>query len=168
MKTINLTKGYRALVDDQYFEWLSHWKWQAHEVRGRVYAIRQVYDPSAYSDGRKCRSKVYMHRAILGEIGRLFGEHRDRNGLNNQRSNLRTATNSQNGHNRGPNKNNHSGFKGVGWSNRWKKWRARLMVEGRMVLQEWFPTAKKAALAYDAAAKKHVGQFCWLNFPNAL
>ena len=97
MKTIPLTKGYVAKVDDSDFKWLSQWKWQANVVKNRVYAVRQTFDPVAYSQGRKCRGKVMMHRAILGSINALDGEHKNGDSLDNQRHNLRPATSSQNG-----------------------------------------------------------------------
>lgn len=152
MKEIPLTKGYVALVDDEDFERLSRWKWCAAERRGgRVYASR--------AGGR-----ILMHREILGLTDfRIKTDHADRNGLNNQRHNLRAATNQQNLSNIGPKRQNRSGFKGVSWFAARGKWIATIQVNGRSKALGYFTSAEAAAKAYNDAAVEHFGEFAWLN-----
>ena len=90
-------------------------------------------------------------------------DHIDRNGLNNQRNNLRDSTRSQNNANRGLNKNNTSGYKGVCWNKQKQKWHARIRVNYKYVQLGLFDNIKDAARAYNKAALKYFGEFAWLN-----
>lgn len=108
-----------ALVDDKDFEELNKYKWYARKSRKIFYATRN-------NNPRKLKlPQIQMHRAIIGEIpeGKEV-DHKDGDGLNNQRNNLRLCTISQNAMNKGNYKNNKSGFKGVCWNSREKKWDA--------------------------------------------
>lgn len=154
MKLIPLTRGRFAKVDDADFDWLNQWEWYAlRTLQGKLYAARS---------GPGGKGKVYMHRALLGPLGRLDGEHADGDGLNNQRYNLRPATRSQNQANRS---HAHPAiYRGV-YSNR-KKFRARVSQLGGGLLHiGTFVCPKEAAYAYDAAARIIWGPFARLNFP---
>lgn len=122
-----------------------------------------VGQPRIYC-GRACaqrqRKIVMMHNFISGYRST---DHRDRNGLNNQRANLRAATTAQNSRNTGLRANNSSGFKGVHATR--GRWRAVLRVDGRRHHLGYFATAEAAGRAYDAAAVDLCGEFAWLNFP---
>jgi len=108
MKKIPLTQGKVALVDGCDYEFLLNMApWSAHYGYGQYYA--RTTD----------RRHLLMHRIIMERMNPGFkGEidHVDRNGLNNQYSNLRIATRSQNQANRKLNENNNSGYKGVHWN----------------------------------------------------
>ena len=151
MKLIPLTQGEFALVDDSDFEYLSQWKWHLSKRRSKHYAARN-------------RSKrelegphlILMHREVCA--GPMV-DHRDGNGLNNQRDNLRTCTNSQNLHNRGAQTNNTSGVKGVCWDKANNKWLGQLRVAGKNIKIGRFDTIEEAESAYIAASKKHVKDF---------
>lgn len=84
-KTIPLSQGKVALVDDQDFEWLSQWKWTALKSRTTWYAIRHDYsaEPPSF---------LYMHRVIMRPLPHLAVTHVNDNGLDNQRSNLQVLT----------------------------------------------------------------------------
>lgn len=159
MKAIELTKGQVALVDDDDFILLSQYNW---------YASKNKYTFYAKSDVRRShpRRKIYMHRLILNCPPGVEVDHVDGNGLNNQKSNLRMATRSQNLSNRGLVTNNTSGYKGVVWRKDTNKWTAQLATKGRNRSLGCFPTAIDAARAYDEAAKKAFGEFAQLNFPD--
>lgn len=60
-------------------------------------------------------------------------DHIDRNGMNNKISNLREATPQQNAGNKGLQKNNKSGHRGVHWNTRERKWEARIIVNGKQI-----------------------------------
>lgn len=100
-----------------------------------------------------------MHRVILGlEKGdKLEGDHKDGNGLNNQRRNLRVATRTENHHNRTKYKTNTSGFKGV--SAKSNRWMAKINIGGKAKHLGYFDTPELAAAAYAKAAKKHHKEF---------
>tara|TARA_R110000868_G_scaffold282859_1_gene543141 strand:+ start:335 stop:802 length:468 start_codon:yes stop_codon:yes gene_type:complete len=108
----------------------------------------------------------YSHRLIYlwhhGVLPKLV-EHIDRDKRNNKIENLREATWSQNLANRGKNKNNTSGFKGVMPNG--KNWGARIQVNRKYIWLGTFGTAEEAAQAYDREAKQQFGVFAQLNFP---
>lgn len=120
----------------------------------------------AHACGRRLDETTYMHRLILGLVpgdGQRV-DHRDLNGLNNVRSNLRLCTSSQNLAN-GPRRvDNTSGYRGVGWDRQHRRWVAKIQVRGRTMNLGLFRSPEQAALAYDAAAREHFGEFARPNF----
>jgi len=115
MKTIALTKGYVAQVDDADFEWLNQFKWTTCVSPNTVYAYRKINNKT-----------VGMHQFILNPPPGFEPDHIDGDGLNNQRFNLRLATHKQNCANSKIRKDNTSGVKGVTWRDRDKRWRVTL------------------------------------------
>jgi hypothetical protein len=89
MKTIELTQGLVAIIDDIDFEEIALKKWCAVKNRNVWYAVNG-----------KGEKKMFMHRLILRATKGQKVDHRDGNGLNNQRANIRLASASQNGANR--------------------------------------------------------------------
>ena len=86
-----------------------------------------------------------MHRFILRESNSLvITDHKDENGLNNQKDNLRPCTTSKNKMNRGKQANNTSGFKGVSWHKRMKKWKAEIEAKGKIFFLGYFSTPQDA------------------------
>ena len=163
MREIPLTQGKVALVDDEDYEWLSQWKWCAlNRGDGCYYAVRGTYDRTT-----RASRQIRMHRQIMGMEGsRPDVDHKDTNGLNNQRSNLREASRSDNIGNARLRRDNVSGLKGVTWMPTKQKWRARIgPVQGQRRFLGYFPTAEEAARAYDAAALELFGDFARPNFP---
>jgi len=106
-----------------------------------------------------------MHRFILCIFDfKVKVDHRDHNGLNNQRCNLRQATNQQNSRHQRKTIRNTSGFKGVSWVKYKCKWSARIWTSDKRVFLGYFNDKVAAAKAYDRAAKKYHGKFALTNF----
>jgi hypothetical protein len=61
-----------------------------------------------------------------------------------------------------------SGFKGVHWEARTKRWRASIKFEGRTIRLGRFGDELAAAQAYDEAAREWFGEYAWLNFPDGI
>jgi hypothetical protein len=152
MPAIPLNHGQQALVDEEDYARLFVHTWRALKSERSWHVVRMGKD----------RVTVYMHREILG-----FGpgdpevDHRDCNGLNNCRSNLRPATKSQNVANAPARKDNQSSFKGVYLrrDRTWNKYHAQIRVSGKLYHLGYHPTAEAASSAYFEAAKKHFGEF---------
>lgn len=106
-----------------------------------------------------------MHVIIAKRIDFEYGfvDHINRNGLDNYRCNLRPATRLQNRMNCGLSKRNKSGFKGVSWHKSCNKWVAKIEINDKSIYLGLFDDKIEAAKAYNAAAKKHFGEFAWLN-----
>jgi hypothetical protein len=155
MKLIPLTKGYFAQVDDADFEWLNQWKWQAltGKKRKTVYAVR--------SNGK---SMISMHRQILGLTDpKVLGEHEDNNGLNNQRENLRIATQSQNAMNNRLYNTSKTGYKGVCMSDKPGVYRAYIVLNYKQKSLGMSDCPETCARTYNKAAKEMFGEFAKLN-----
>lgn len=158
MKEIQLTRGKVALVDDTDYGWLIQWKW--HALKGKItyYAARRT------PIGANGKSQyIYMHRAILG-LGEGNGcDHKDRNGLNNQRNNLRECDQHQNNMNRISQRHT-SEFKGVCMQKKCSRWRATINLNRERTHLGYYDTPEAAAIAYDHAAREMFGEFARTNF----
>lgn len=92
-------------------------------------------------------------------------DHKDQNGLNNQRSNLRLATKSQNNTNKIKKENSTSKYIGVHLSSTkikgvtYQYWKAKIIIDGSRVHLGSFKTESEAAIAYNNAIVKHNLQF---------
>jgi len=104
---------------------------------------------------------IIINQGII--IGKLHVDHKDGNGLNNLRSNLRVATVGQNASNRDMNHYNKSGYKGVSWCTSRNKWRAYISYKDKTINLGSFNLAVSAAIKYNEFAKFYFGQFAWLN-----
>jgi hypothetical protein len=162
MKIIDLVGNKVALVDDADFERISKHKWRVHINRSKdkvvFYAVRTVKG----MDGRK--RIIYMHREILGLTlhDGVKTDHKDTDGLNNQRDNLRLADDSSNAMNtrkrRGTSK-----YKGVCFSKVEQSWQSQICKDQHVIFLGYFSTEKLAAVAYNQKAKELFGEFARVN-----
>ncbi len=100
-----------------------------------------------------------MHHGYLPEVL----DHINRDRVDNRTDNLREATASENSQNQSMYKNNKSGFKGVSWFKRDKKWVAQIKIDGKKKHLGYFDCKVEAAIAYNEAAIKHHGEFANIN-----
>ena len=150
---IPLTKGYLAVVD-AFDSSVAEHKWSAC-VRGsgknvRVYATRE-------ENGKR----ILLHHAIFGRPDGLDVDHIDGNTLNCCRSNLRSATRSQNNANGRKRAQTTSKFKGVHFHEQCRKWTAQIRKRHLGLFRDEFD----AATAYNFAATEDYGEFARLNLP---
>lgn len=96
-----------------------------------------------------------MHKAVNQTPTGFDTDHIDRNRLNNQRSNLRTVTHQQNMFNAKLHAKSTSGYKGVFWVERYKGWRAYLVVDNRQVHIGYFRDKEEAIQARINAEKNY-------------
>ena len=82
----------------------------------------------------------------------------------NRKCNIRKCTQQQNCMNTQPHYNSSSKYKGVYWHKRAKKWTAQIRVNDIRTHLGMFESQFCGALAYDEAARKHYGEYAWLNF----
>ena len=141
MQTIKLTQGKETIVDDEDFEYLSQWKWYF----SHGYAIRTKY--LGIINRKQKAERVYMHRIINDTSNGFDTDHINRNRLDNRPENLRTITHHQNCMNTGLSKNNTSGYKGVIYNKRKRKWQAYIRFNYKSIHLGYFGNIQGAWLA---------------------
>jgi hypothetical protein len=149
MKKIRLTRGKHALVDDEDYEELSQYNWQASPRRQTWYAQR-----IGYRNGR--RTTIHMHCHLLKWHGGI--DHINHNGLDNRRENLRKATQSVNKQNTRKKSGTTSRYLGVSWSVSHKKWQVQIRIDGKSTYVGRSVSELEAARLYDKAALEHYGR----------
>lgn len=152
MKKIKLTGMYAdnkyALVDDRDYARCIKKSWHL-SPEGRPRSSHKI-------NGRW--KLITIHRFILG-FPNSHIDHKNRNPLDNRRSNLRLCTRAQNAANSPP--KSKSGMKGV--TKHHFKWATRIKVNQKDICVGLYKTKEEAAAAYNEAAKKYFGEFAWLN-----
>lgn len=157
---VPLTRGAFALVDPGDLETLlAYGSWCVKPHGRTAYAMRSELD----TETGKWRT-LYMHHAITGW---RYVDHRNGNGLDNRRANLREATHYGNTQNARRKSSNTSGYIGVYWRKDSHVWAAAISANGQRHHLGCFTDAEEAALARDAAARELHGEFARLNFPAA-
>lgn len=159
MKTIPLTRGKVALVDDEDFERLKRFKWQAllmKRKRGQLWYARRM---TSMKDGP--RRAVYMHREVMNAPNGVLVDHDDFDGLNNQRSNLVLCSAVENCRKRRKTTGTHSRFKGVTWNG--TRWMASIKFGDKSYTLGYSHDEEEAALLFDVAAQVLFGEFAHLN-----
>ncbi len=152
--------GHVALVDDEDYDRVMLrgpyvGRWFATDLgTDNVYVGRQI----RRADGTY---RVQLLHKFLTEHPQT--DHKDHNGLNNQRSNLRAATRSQNNQNSKGHVNRRSKYKGLTYHRTTQKWRAKIKMNGHSFSLGLYTEESDAAIAYDRAACELFGEFAWPN-----
>jgi hypothetical protein len=160
-------------VDAEDWPKLSQYEWNYVENAYKTFYVFRI------ENGKT----IYMHREIMSEeIARqnsimpitgkskrspIVVDHKNRDGLDNRKSNLRLATRSQNNYNRRKKKGS-SKYRGVCYCKRRKEWRGYITYNKIYKSLGYFKTEEGAARAYDEAAKIYHGEFAMLNFPDEI
>lgn len=148
MRKIPLNNGKFVVIDDDDFERVSRYKWSFN---------------IGYAQSNIGGKPTFMHRLIMGADRGILVDHRDFNGLNNQKNNLRFATHSQNTRYARPSKGRPHPHKGIVWVKPRKAWSARLNILGKTCEIAEFSSMESAAAAYNVAARIVAGDFALLN-----
>lgn len=154
MKTIPLTQGMVAVVDDEAYEWLSLFTWY---FSGTGYAVRDV-------KANKKRTSIYMHRLIADAEEGKEVDHINGNKLDNTKGNLRICERYENACNVKPRAGCASKYKGVYWDDHRKQWRVDVNSKpyGKVHVGSFY-SEDEAGLAYNLVAKTLQGDFAFLN-----
>lgn len=148
MKEIKISGGKSAIVDDEDYEYISSYKWRY--LAG--YAARAIF----VGDKQKA---ILMHRVINKTPEGFDTDHINGNRLDNRRSNLRTASRSQNLINKGKQSNNTSGYKGVSWHKVVGAWGVNIGLNGKCVHAGYFDSIEDAVRARKKLERFFYGDF---------
>ena len=146
--------GLVAIVDDADLPNVNRFKWYA-KTRPRNSLIYAYANLPGRGNGT-----IDMHRLILPSS--VYVDHRNHNGLDNRRCNLRSATSSENARNR---RKLGGGFKCV--EQRGSRFGAYIEFGGSKRRLGSYSTANEAARAYDAAAREIFGDFALCTFQHS-
>ena len=139
-----------AVIDIEDFDRIKEWHWSLHK-KGYVWGYRSKDE------------WILLHRLVLGESAGTHTDHKDENKLDCRKCNLRSCTNSQNLMNRGKQRNNTSGYKGVSWDKKVGKWFAYIWKDRKRINLGYYDDKRKAAIIYNEAALIYHGNFAKLN-----
>ena len=142
-------KGYLLQIDEEDKPILERHSWKVVDTkRGKKYLMRS---------SRK--GTIYFHRIITQCPKGMEVDHKDGNGLNNQKSNLKVCSHIENNRNMKTSNRSISGYKGVSWSTKNKKWRADISVNNKSIYLGLFDKPEDAYTAYCEASKQYHGEF---------
>jgi hypothetical protein len=145
MKTIKLTQGFVAIVDDEDYELVSKYAWRVQVDETRCYAVTGQARDGTY---------LRMHNLIKPPHSDLEVDHEDGSGLNNCKSNLQIKTHQLNCMNRRPNHNKTT--KGVRFRESMGRWQARINIGGKIKSIGHFATEEEASNAFKVAHQNRV------------
>jgi hypothetical protein len=146
-----------SLIDNEDFEFLQKWEWK-WTLQGYAVKVKAL-------KGDKNTHRA-MHRLIMGAKEGTFIDHINRDKLDNRKINLRFCTFQQNTWNRAKvsdTRGYKSKYKGVGWDKKQNKWFAMIYKDYIDYHLGFYDLETEAATAYNEAAKKHFGEFAYLN-----
>ena len=153
MQQIELTQGMFALVDNEDFDEINQYNW----CFAQGYAMRKV----TISGKQKT---LYMHRLITNCPADMDVDHINHDKLDNQKSNLRVCSNSENRRNQKVRTYAKSSvYKGVCFDKQHGKWRAEIGLNNKLKYLGLFTNETDAAIAYNVAAIELFGEFALLN-----
>jgi len=156
-KLIPLTQDRFTIVDAEDYDRLNQHKWHVCKSHRSIYAGRNSK-----------RRLIRMHRVLLNAPPGRIVDHRDGNGLNNRKHNLRLCTHQENNYNKRPYLGTTSRFKGVFWHKRENKYSAGIRKNGKRYYLGCFDDEIEAAVVYDIKAMELFGEFAYFNFPELM
>jgi len=166
-REIKLTQGQVALVDDEdYDKVMQYGGWYLlRQASGKPKCATRTVTEKIRDTIGLTTSKLKMHHLILVPKEGYIIDHINGNPLDNRKSNLRYATNSQNRQNSASNKKASSKYKGVYWNKDTEKWQVSPVLNGVRTLVGYFLDETTAARAYDKVAREQYGEHGYYNFP---
>jgi hypothetical protein len=142
---------FECVIDTPDYDLVKHYRWHCGKHRHIMYAASSIK-----------KQQLAVHRLIVPGCERV--DHKDHDGLNNRRDNLRPTTAGQNAKNRMKHREKFSKFKGVAKSNwRAKKFKASIRIDRKLIHLGYFDSELEAAARYNEAAEAGFGEFAHLN-----
>ena len=134
------------------------WFAKLNKSIGRYYVYASEYHPET----KRCKP-IFLHQFIMKANGKIV-DHKNNDGLDNRKSNLRMATDKNNSTNRrSKNKNNTSGYRNVSWSERYGKWIVQMQVNKKNTILGKFDDVHEAGKFAEEMRQKYYGEYAGKN-----
>jgi hypothetical protein len=140
--------GVIALIDKDDYDKVKQFSWQIKNRDGYIQSSQKV-----------CGKKILLHRIIMSTPDNLETDHKNGVKTDNRKANLRVCDRPNNMANTNLCRRNKSGFKGVSWEQKKKKWYASIRVNGKTKYLGRYLNILDAANAYKKASLEHHGEF---------
>lgn len=147
-----------ALIDAGDFDRVSRHRWALKRGKAGV-----LYARTDQRGTNKLGQVCYLHQMVIPTGRGYMVDHRNSDGLDNRKENLRRCTVGENNCHR----RSLRGLSGKGFyfDKKLNCYRTQIRIQGRRIHVGLFKDSISAAQAYDDAAKKFHGEFVQLNFP---
>ena len=154
--------GYDILIDQEDLHIITENRWHTNKTKAQKGLI---YFETAFKIGHAKWRKDSLPRVIMNCVGgrNICVDHISGNTLDNRKKNLRVCTRTENTRNSKISIRNTTGYKGVTYHKREKKWLARITVNRLRMHLGYFKTPEGAAYAYNEAAIRYFGEFARIN-----
>ena len=130
------------------------WFAKLNKSIGEYYVYASEYRPET----KRCKP-IFLHQFIMNANGKIV-DHKNNDGLDNRKSNLRMATDKNNSTNRrSRNSNNKSGYRNVCWSKIESKWLVQLQINGKNTVLGKFYDVDEAGRFAEEMRQKYYGEF---------
>ena len=149
-------KGYSVIVDDEDYNKVVAIRWTASKIaKDRPQPYFRCF---ARINGR-LKIKWHLHRWLIDAPVDKYVDHINHNTLDNRKCNLRLCTMEENMRNRPKYASNTTGYRGIAYHKRDKRYQAQIKVDGKRIYLGYFLTAEEAFEAYKTASQKYHGEF---------
>jgi len=154
-RVIKLFSGEYVRVDEEDYERLSQYSWCLFKSEKWQYAIRVEHKNGT-------QKTIYMHREIMGVTDpKVYVDHRDHDGLNNLKSNLRVSDNRFNQYNVGKKSTSKQKYKNIRQLDE-SRWQVRVRTPKGNRVEKVVYSEEEAVKLYNELALKHHGEFAYL------
>lgn len=116
---------------------------------------------NGYAETEHNRKTIRIHRLLMDAPKNLVVDHINHDKKDNRRSNLRLCTYAENNHNVAIGKSKKSNIRGVSWSKREQRWRAKIVVNKKEIGLGYYKNINDAIKARKEAEKKYYGEFAY-------
>lgn len=164
MTTITSDNGRQVFIDDEDLPLIAQYRWKVYQDSRDERKLHHQYATTYVRNSDGTFTGLLMHRLIMHAGPQQMIDHKDGNGLNNQKSNIRFCTHSQNMRNMRNRIHTKSGFKGVAYQPKGRRpWIARIWYRKKKMYLGAYSTPQEAARKYNEYALKYFGEYAHLN-----
>jgi hypothetical protein len=146
--------NFETIIDTEDYEKIQNYRWTLN-------VSQNGYKRPIYTFYKKEKRMVYFVHQLI--VPYKHTDHIDRNPFNCRKNNLRESNKITNGQNRGKNKNNTTGFKGVTFRKYNNTYSAEIMFNRKRIRIHGFQDKIDAAKKYNELALKYHKEFACLN-----